>query len=208
MTNRILIGSLGGGFILFMWGFLSHTVFQLGDAGMKTVEAGQSDALVGATKTAFKESGFYFFPHFDHAATSKLPKDQQEAVWKAYGEKIKSGPSGFIVFQPADAPMMSGAQLGRQFGTDVLVALVLSLVVSQLHERSRFTCRVGCCSMLGLLCGLAVNVPYWNWYNFPGTFTLAQIADHTIGFTLAGLFLAWRFKPEQASAPAPAPSQP
>lgn len=205
MTKRILLGALGGGFTLFLWGFLSHTVLQLGDAGMKTVDASQSEALVAATKATLKESGLYFFPHFDHRATSKLPKDQQEAVWKAYGEKIKSGPSGFIVFTPADAPMMSGAQLGRQFGTDALVALVLSLVVSQLNERSKFTCRLLCCSLLGLLCGLAINVPYWNWYNFPGTFTVAQIADHIIGFTLAGVFLAWLFKP--APVPAPAPAQ-
>ncbi|MEQ2006828.1 MAG: hypothetical protein ABMA26_08520 [Limisphaerales bacterium] len=207
MTKRILLGGLGGGFTLFLWGFLSHTVFQLGDAGMSTVEAGQSDALVVATKAAFKESGLYFFPHFDHAATSKLPKDQQEAVWKAYGERIKSGPSGIIVFKSADAPMMSGAQLGRQFGTDVLVALILALVVSQLHERSKFTFRMLCCSLLGLLCGLAINVPYWNWYNFPGTFTVAQIADHILGFTLAGAFLAWLFKPAASPAPAPAPAQ-
>jgi hypothetical protein len=56
------------------------------------------------------------------------------------------------------------------------------------------------CATLGLLSSLAVNVPFWNWYDFPGTYTVAQLADHTIGFALAGLVLAKLIDPAKNKA--------
>jgi hypothetical protein len=45
-------------------------------------------------------------------------------------------------------------------------------------------------ALLGLLPGLDVDVGYWNWYGFPGDYTLAVMADHVLGWLLAGLVLA------------------
>jgi len=200
MTKRILLGGIVGGLILFIWGFLSHAVLKLGDAGLQSVPSDQSDALIAASKAAFKESGFYFFPHFDHAAWAKLPADQKKAAWDAYGEKVKSGPSGKVIYMAGNSQIQTPGQLGREFATDVVVALILAFVLSQLNDRTRYSCRVCCCATLGFLSSVAVNVPQWNWYEFPTKFTVAQVADHTIGFTLIGLFLAWLIKPAPAAA--------
>jgi hypothetical protein len=41
---------------------------------------------------------------------------------------------------------------------------------------------------------------FWNWFHFPLDFTLAEVADLVIGWTLAGLVLAWVLKPQALSA--------
>ena len=43
---------------------------------------------------------------------------------------------------------------------------------------------------LGVLPWLVVNVPYWNWYGFPTNFTLCELADKCIGFSLTALTVA------------------
>jgi hypothetical protein len=40
-----------------------------------------------------------------------------------------------------------------------------------------------------------VNVPYWNWYEFPARFTLAEMLEHVVGFGAAGLVIAALIKP-------------
>jgi hypothetical protein len=37
----------------------------------------------------------------------------------------------------------------------------------------------------------------WNWWNFPGDFTLVESVDTLIAWFLAGLAIAWFVKPEQ-----------
>ena len=205
MTKRILIGGIVGGLIMFIWGFLSHTVLMLGDAGLKSIEPAPSDAFAAAAKAAFKESGLYYFPHYDWQAVMKLPKEQREAADKAYGEKVKNGPSGMVVYvssKPEGTDM--SRELAGEFATNVVTCLILALLLSQLKDSTRYSCRVCFCATVGLLAGIAVNVPQWNWYKYPGVFSAAQVADHTIGFALVGLFLAWLMKPAAAAVPAPA----
>ena len=44
--------------------------------------------------------------------------------------------------------------------------------------------------MLGAFSSIARDVPFWNWYGFPVTFTVAQIVDSIIGMAIVGLGLA------------------
>ena len=59
---------------------------------------------------------------------------------------------------------------------------------------------------LGLFAWMVISVPYWNWYEFPLAFTLAEAIDSDVGWLLAGFVIAaivrpWRVKPVE---PAPA----
>jgi len=48
---------------------------------------------------------------------------------------------------------------------------------------------------LGLVASLAIDVSLWNWYGFPTAYSAASLADEVIGFTAAGLGMAWIIKP-------------
>jgi hypothetical protein len=56
-------------------------------------------------------------------------------------------------------------------------------------------------TLVGLLASLIILVPYWNWYGYPTDFTLAQIAENTVGWLLAGIVLAAIVRPSAKPQP-------
>ncbi len=206
MAKRIILGGVLGGIALFFWGALSHMVLQLGDIGIQSLPA--EDAGLPALRAVAKEPGLYFFPGIDMKAVSALPKEQRDAATKAWTEKWKAGPRGLLIIHPetTTAEPMTAGTLARQFGTDLFACLLVAYLMSQLSAKSRYSCRVGVAATVGFLTAWVICVPYWNWYGFPGTFTLAAIADRTIGFTLAGLAMAAIVNPSRASTAVSAPS--
>ncbi len=52
----------------------------------------------------------------------------------------------------------------------------------------------------GLLAAMACRLPDWNWHKFPIEHSLVNIADLWIGWTLAGLVLAYFIPGAQAIA--------
>jgi hypothetical protein len=54
--------------------------------------------------------------------------------------------------------------------------------------------RVAFVASLGLFASLAADFPLWNHSGFPGIWLLGRTAENVLGFTLVGLFLAWRMK--------------
>jgi hypothetical protein len=50
--------------------------------------------------------------------------------------------------------------------------------------------RVAATTLLGLLGCSAVSIIYWNWYEYPTSFFVAQIVEQVVGFFLAGLLTA------------------
>ena len=46
------------------------------------------------------------------------------------------------------------------------------------------------------------HVEYWNWYEFPSKYTIANIADNLIGFLIVGLIAAAFVKPGEARSQA------
>jgi hypothetical protein len=91
-----------------------------------------------------------------------------------------------------------GKRLPIELGTNVVCALLAAILVSQL--RSGFIGRVACVTLVGILASIMTLVPYWNWYGFPTDFTLAQIAENTVGWLLAGVVLALIVRPSAPKA--------
>jgi len=60
---------------------------------------------------------------------------------------------------------------------------------------------------LGLFAGLAADFPLWNRGGLPGLWLSRQLTEIVIGFTLVGLFLAWRMKTDRFVPPKSAPTR-
>ena len=60
MAKRVVIAGILGGVVIFLWGYLAHTVLGLGEVGIK--ELSNEQAVVGALRASTSEPGFYFFP--------------------------------------------------------------------------------------------------------------------------------------------------
>ena len=72
----------------------------------------------------------------------------------------------------------------------LLAAILLSQVSAAGYGQ-----RVLLVALMGLLPGLQAELPNWNWYGFPASYTMAQLTVHLVGFAIGGLILAKVVKP-------------
>ena len=183
MGKRILLAGLLGGVALFFWGFLSHVVLRLGDVGIQSLP--QDHAVIESLNAAIPASGFYFFPPVN--ASGQMAPDQA------------NGPHGILIYHPSGASTMMTRQLINEFILNVIQALVAAYLVSLATGLTKYSSRVGLVLVLGVLSSIATNVEYWNWYGFPGNYTIAIMADKIIGFLAVGLIVAALVKPSGAA---------
>jgi hypothetical protein len=201
MILRILLAGILGGAVLFGWGATAHMVLQF-DSSLKMLP--NEEPVMAAMRENVPESGIYFFPGADMSAP--MTPEQE----KAYNAKYRQGPSGLLIYHPSnEKDPMTPEQLGIQFGIDVILALLAAMLLGQAAPALKsYVLRLFFMLLIGLIAGIAVPLPYWNWYGFPSDFTQSAIAEQVIGFVLAGIVIAAivRAKPQPAPAPAPAPT--
>ena len=181
--NRIVLAGILGGVAMFLAGAFTHVVLPLGEAGIKQLP--NEEPVVSAIKSNVTEPGFYFFPGMPPGASG-----EQKQQWE---QRIRTGPVGILVYTPQGQAPLEARQLLREFLSNVLAALAAAYLLAQTRLAS-FGARVLFVTALGLVCWLAISVSLWNWYNFPTTYTLAELAHELIGFAVTGLVLAWRVK--------------
>lgn len=191
--TRILTGGVVAGIVLFFWGFVAHMLLPLGELGLKVLPT--DDGVAAAITKDVREPGLYVLPGWD------MSKSQSAEEMEAHMAKVAKGPYGFMVLYPNGRDPSMGKRLPIEFGTNVVCALLAAILVSQL--RSDFGVRVACVTLVGLLASLMTLVPYWNWYGYPTDFTLAQIAEHTVGWLLAGIVLAAIVRAPSTAKPQP-----
>ncbi len=192
MNLKTLLAGLAGGVALFFWGFVAHMVLPLGEAGFKTLP--YQDTLLPAVSAQVKEAGMYIFPWPESPPGTPMPVNNDSR--KKAEDLYKTSPHGLLLFHPPGGAMLSGGQLATEFATNFVSSLLAAnLVCWTLGSLTSFSKRALFVATLGLSAGVAVNVPYWNWYGFPALFTLAQIVEHGVGFGLMGAVIAAIIKP-------------
>ena len=172
MAKRILLAGVLGGVALFVWGFVSHVLLGLGDAGIQPLPQAQ---MVQQSLSAVKEAGFYFFPSGEKPGTLR---PEQEG-----------GPYAIVIYHPNGASAAMGGHLTKEFILDVFVALLAGCLLAYAPGLS-FGGRVGMVFVAGVIAGTFNHIQSWNWYGFPEKYTIASIADNLIGFLIIGLIAA------------------
>lgn len=188
---RLILGALLGGFVLFMWGFVSHMLLPIGSLGMK-MGAGDDSVVIAAMQQRFTQGdGLYYVPSFD-------PANQGDpAKMKEWGDRANAGPYALVMYHPNGVPAdpTMAKQLPVEFATNVFCALLASILISCIG--GGYMKRVGLIALLGVFAGVAVLVPYWNWYYFPQDFVMGGLIGHALGWLLAGLGIAAVVKPSK-----------
>ena len=176
--KRIFIAAISGCVILFIWGAFSHLVLLIG-AGFTPLP--NEDKIIKLLESSIPKKGLYFFPGKDFRRSTV----EQES---AFEERFKTGPVGILVYRPVGgkpfSPNKLMTQLACSFITTSIVAFIVSLIAAPYWKR------VFAISLLGCLACVSVSTIYWNWYEFPTSFFLAQCIDQIVGCFLAGLAIA------------------
>lgn len=175
--KKLIIAAFLGGLTMFIWGGFSHLVLFIG-TGFKPLP--NEDKVMEVLKTNITRQGLYFFPGKDFRNSTK----EQDAVFES---KFRNGAVGILVYRPVGGNPFSATKLITQFLSNLLSVFMAVIIVSLTY--AGYWKRVFIVLLLGLLACTAVSSIYWNWYEFPTSFFIAQILDMVIGFFLAGLVI-------------------
>ncbi|MET0936991.1 MAG: hypothetical protein ABWX83_13440 [Luteibacter sp.] len=181
---RLTVAVLLGGLVMFLWGAFAHMVVPIGELSMGT-PTNEDKILAALSENLPKEQAIFILPHFDMAT-----KNDPKAV-EAFSVKAKSSPFAFIAYAPYGKDYMQmGYNLFHQWLSDTLAALLMALVM--LRASSLGAVRGLAIGLaFGVFAWLSISVPYWNWYRFPGAFTLGYLLEQGFGWLLSGAAMGW-----------------
>ncbi len=123
-----------------------------------------------ALKENAPEAGIYYLPFAE--------EDHKPGV-----------PAAFINVAPDGYDMNMGKKMGIGFLGQVAAAFLVLLLL-QRTKNLRYWERVGFVALVGLTIAFASHFPYWNWFEFSGSYFLVILLDSVIAWTLAGLVMA------------------
>lgn len=193
MGKKLLAGILGG-LAFFLWSFIAHMFLGLGEVGLQEIPNEQ--AVVSVMKANMPASGLYIFPGWglppDATHSQKMKAMQSDAVQA----RIKAGPTGVLVYHATGQEPLSPRQMITELVTNIVQIFLAVLLLGQTRIVN-FVGRWRFITIAGLLAAISTNISYWNWYGYPGNYTLAYISTIAMGFVFAGLVAAAIVKPVQ-----------
>jgi hypothetical protein len=178
--KRILLTGVLAGLAMYVWSSVAHIALPLGQVGVKEIPNEQP--VITAMSGSLNQSGLYIYPAMG------TDRNMQH-----YMEKLKSSPSGLLIYHPPGATGMTPAMLATELGIEIFVSILAVWLLAQ-TSIATYRGRVVFVSAVGLVACLMTNVQYWNWYGFPADYTINYMFVQLVGFIIAGLVAAKMMK--------------
>ena len=192
MWLRIVLASLVGGFLVFCMGAVNHTVLPLQERTFLNIpDTATFSDHVTARGLAH---GLYVFPDLPTAADQSDP-----AKMTAFNERYAAGPSGMLLIVHK-GPISMGENLGKEFSSNVIAALMASWIVSLIAAEVHFIRRWLAVVAMGLFSWFSLAASYGIWYRFPHDFVHDEFWAVLIEWGVAGLAIAAIVKRKPAAA--------
>jgi hypothetical protein len=188
--GKKLLAAVLGGLAFFAWSTIAHLFLGLGNVGISEIPNEQ--VVVSSVKANITQPGMYIFPGFGLGPDAT--QSQRMAKMPELAPKMKAGPVGIMVVHPEGADPVSPRQMITEFVTNV-VQILLAVILLGHTALSSFMARWRFITIAGILAAISTNISYWNWYGFPGNYTLAYVCTIAMGFVFAGLVVAALVKP-------------
>jgi len=183
---RILVAGIAGGIAMFVWTSIAHMALPLGEAGINEIP--NESALLSAMQSSIGDkTGLYIFPGL--GVGKNATREAKNEAMKQMQQRIAANPSGILMYHPPGRPFGFGKSLAVEFSTEVLQAILVIWLLAQTRIGG-FAGRVGFVLIAGILAAITTNVSYWNWYGFPGVYTVSYILIEIVGFFLVGIVAA------------------
>ena len=196
MLKRIILAGLLGGIGMFVWQSIAHMALPLGAVGIQEIP-NEQPVLAAMQAQLGDTSGLYFFPGI--GINSGMTRQQHNDAMQAYGTKLAANPSGILIYHPPGAKAITPPQLLTEFLIELAEALVLSFLLAQ-TRLSTISARLGFITLAGVMAAITTNLPYWNWYGFPTSYTATYMMTQVVGYIIAGLIAATVLKGQMARA--------
>jgi hypothetical protein len=179
MRNWFWAG-IAGGILMFIWSSIAHVATPLGQTGFSQMP-NEAPVLAAMHDSMGDKPGLYFFPWVDMKSKTAMADS---------AAKMKVNPSGLLLYHPPGRGIeMMPMNLLTEFVKETITALIAAFLLAQTLIAA-YAARVGFVSLVGFAAGITTNVSYWNWYGFPGDYTLAYAFTDIFGYVVAGLAIA------------------
>ena len=183
---RILLAGIVGGIVMFVWTSIAHMALPLGEAGINEIP-NESAVLSAMQSSMGDKTGLYIFPGL--GVSKDATREQKSEAMKQMQQRIAANPSGILMYHPPGRTFEFGKALAIEFSIEVLQAILVVWLLAQTRIGS-FGGRVGFVLIAGILAAITTNVSYWNWYGFPGVYTVSYLLIEIVGFGLVGVTAA------------------
>ncbi len=184
--GRIILAGFLGALVLFFWGFFSWEVLPFHK--MTAHSLSNEDVVVSALRSGNAETGTYMIP--------AMPGDN-DAEKKAHLEKMKSGPVAMLHYSTTGYAGFDLMYMLKGFFVLFLSSMIAASLLGKLSWSlaSKYGARVRFVMMVGIFLAITARLGDWAFMGYSTSFSLNLAADDIIGWTLAGLVIAWRMKP-------------
>ena len=177
MCRKIVMGGLLGGLVIWMWTAVSWMALPWHLAALKPFD--DEAAVERAVKAAAPNSGMYLLPNPASAAAGDAEAQQRAQ------ERMFAGPTVLAAVRLGPSHSM-----GLLMGVGLLIYVAGAAVGTALLVAARlptYFARALFFTGIGLVVAIVGHLPNWNWWSFSPHYTLVEVADSIIGWTLAGL---------------------
>ena len=191
MTKSLILGTILGGLMGFVWSSISWELIGWHE---KTMVAFHNEDEVSAVIASHAgQDGTYILPSMP--PTVGLTPEQKKNVIAAVMQKMQAGPIMVAAVRRGGFGSYSRGLI-IQLLSLMAAAFLLTWLLLQTTGLS-YARRVAFLAVVGLAASVIVDLPNWNWWGFSGPYTAVNLADSTLTWLFAGLVIAKVAKPAQ-----------
>ncbi len=169
-TLFVLLAALA----VFVWQGTSWVALPFHNAALHSAK--DEAAVAAVLRANLPEDGMYTLP-----GNSGDPK--------AVAEKYAAGPVAIIGYKAVGGQMMSPDMFVRGVLIDLVIAAIIAYLMGMGQIRG-YLSRLIFVSLIGLALGLFTNLNNWNWMSQSLHYTVVDVIDTWIAWTLGGAVLA------------------
>lgn len=177
--KKLIPAALLSALALFIWGFLSHTVFGWHLSHYKPVK--DEAAVAKVLLENLPEDGMVRLPGMKNPDGSMRTMED----WEKISEQM---PYLEGMWLRKGMPMAMGKRMALNFAGNFLIALLIGMMFLNLSGM-KLKCRVMMGGTLGVLAWLMSWGPMFVWFDLPAAHILPYLADYIMGGLLCGLIL-------------------
>ncbi len=185
MTRRLVVGSILGGIVLFVWSAIAWMLIPW--PGEPLHSFANEDAVAQVITANAPGSGNYLLPN-EPKRTAGMSDEQYKAAKLVAMDKMIVGPMIFMAVRLE--PMGS---MGKLMVVDFLSRIVLALIATFLLMQTSglsYAGRVAFVTAIGVTIFLGGSFEQWNWFSFSNAYLLMEFGGTVIGWILAALVIA------------------
>ena len=175
--NKIVIGSIVGGILIFLWQFLSWGAVNFHEPAQRYTD--KQDAIMGFLNSQNLEEGGYIMP--------SLPKTASQEEWKTMMKETEGKPWASIQYHKEMKHNMT-MNIIRALLVDILTVYLLCWILRRFNILTFTNVLIA-----SLLTGLIVflNAPYTHYIWYQDADIWAHLGDAVVSWGLVGLWLGW-----------------